>query len=94
MPSDQDKHPAKPKMPDYATRPLLTESAFHYDRNRRQAKQARFTPAVTASGGPGVHVKLGAAFLFLTNAEARRVIDRLSKAVQQSETEVNGKGNS
>jgi hypothetical protein len=83
---DQGKHPASGKMPGDARRTerQFQENPFHYERNRRQAKQARFTPAITASGGPGVHVKLGAAFLVLTTAEARRVVRRIEQAIKEA----------
>lgn len=87
MHPDQAKQPAYSEMPGEATRPLFQESEFHYDRNRRQAKQSRIAPAITASGGPGVHIKLGPAFTYLTNAEAKRIIRRIEEAISISEQE-------
>lgn len=87
MTSDQAKQPAHNEMPDKATRPLFRESEFHYDRNRRHAKQSRVSPAVSASGGPAVNIKLGATFMFLTNSEAKHLIRRLENAISISEQE-------
>lgn len=84
MYSDQHKHPARGEMPPKATRPLFRESEFHYDRNRRHAKQSRISPAISASGGPAVNIKLGAAFMFLTNSEAQHIINRLRQAMDES----------
>lgn len=84
MHSDQHKRPAYGEMPAKATRPLFQESEFHYDRNRRQAKQSRVAPAITASGGPGVHLKIGAAFLYLTNSEAKHLVARLQQSIGES----------
>ena len=88
MYSDQHKHPARGEMPPKATRPLFQEYEFHYDRNRRQAKQSRVAPAITASGGPGVHLKIGAAFLYLTNSEAKHLVARLQQAMDESAGQV------
>lgn len=87
MHSDQAKQPAQAEMPREATRPLFQESEFHYDRNRRHAKQSRVSPAVSASGGPAVNIKLGATFMFLTNSEAKHLIRRLENAISISEQE-------
>ena len=88
MYSDQHKHPAYGEMPAKATRPLFQEAEFHYERNRRQAKQSRVAPAITASGGPGVHLKIGSAFLYLTNSEARHMVHRLQQAMDESAGQV------
>ena len=66
---------------------LFQENPFHYERNRRHADRASFKPAITASGGPGVQVKIGSAFLVLTNTEAKRIIRRLEQAITNSEQE-------
>ena len=88
MYSDQHKHPAHGEMPPKATRPLFQETEFHYERNRRHAKQSRVAPAITASGGPGVHLKIGPAFLYLTNSEARHLVHRLQRAMDESAEQV------
>lgn len=87
MHPDQAKQPAYSEMPGEATRPLFQESEFHYDRNRRHAKQSRVSPAVSASGGPAVNIKLGATFMFLTNSEAKHLVRRLENAISISEQE-------
>lgn len=88
MHSDQHKHPAYGEMPPKATRPLFQESEFHYDRNRRHAKQSRVSPAVSASGGPAVNIKIGSLFMFLTNSEAKHLISRLQQAMDESAEQV------
>ena len=86
-PSDLHKQPSEAILPgdDSMTANLFQENPFHYERNRRHADRASFKPAITASGGPGVQVKIGGAFLVLTNTEAKRIIRRLGNATTLSE---------
>lgn len=86
---DQRKHSSSAKMTgnDSMTAKVFQESEFHYDRNRRHAKQSRVSPAISASGGPAVNIKLGATFMFLTNSEAKHLIRRLENAMTLSEAE-------
>lgn len=88
-PSDLHKQPSEAILPgdDSMTANLFQENPFHYERNRRHADRASFKPAITASGGPGVQVKIGSAFLVLTNTEAKRIIRRLEQAITNSEQE-------
>lgn len=83
------KRPSDTKMTgnDSMTAKVFQESEFHYDRNRRHAKQSRVSPAISASGGPAVNIKLGATFMFLTNSEAKHLIRRLENAISISEQE-------
>lgn len=89
MALDLHKRPSDTKMTgnDSMTAKVFQESEFHYDRNRRHAKQSRVSPAISASGGPAVNIKLGATFMFLTNSEAKHLIRRLENAISISEQE-------
>lgn len=89
MAPHQHKRPSSPEMTgnDSMTAKVFQESEFHYDRNRRHAKQSRVSPAVSASGGPAVNIKLGSVFMFLTNSEVKHLIRRLENAMNLSETE-------
>ena len=84
---DLHKRPAQPRMPgDAGDATVFYERELHYPKNREIVARSRVIPAVTASEGPGVHVKMGGAFVVLTATETMGLITRLHHALSTAQT--------
>ena len=87
MASDLHKRPAQPRMPrDAGDATVFYERDLHYPKNREIVARSRVIPAVTASEGPGVHMKMGGAFVVLTASETMGLITRLQCALSTART--------
>lgn len=87
MASDLRKRLSRPRMPgDAGDANVFYERELHYPKNREIVARSRISPAVTASEGAGVHLKLQGAFVVLTASETMGLITRLQCALSTART--------